>query len=255
VAAAKDLAIEASVFMPREQAERVAREARDQALCTIASSCRPDERAELTRTLRAAGSLTPALLLRSLLGGGWALFADALAELSAVPLPRVAAFILEPQWEGFAALASRAGLKSGVLPAFRAALAAIKVHAGEIGDGLKLPLVQKVIDECEKRDDPALTRVRALLWRFAAEATRTEATSFAREAAASASGGRMPRILEFSPVNDDSGQAPKLIADFAKPQTSVPPLGLSPPPANSGEYRGPPVELPPELIARLDDAA
>ena len=30
---------------------------------------RPDERAELTRALRAAGALTPALLLRSLLGG------------------------------------------------------------------------------------------------------------------------------------------------------------------------------------------
>ncbi len=255
VAAAKDLAVEASEWMPREQAERIAREARDQALCTIASSCRPDERAELTRTLRAAGSLTPALLLRSLLGGGWALFADALAELSALPLPRVAAFILEPQGEGFAALARRAGLKSGVLPAFRAALAAIKVHAGEIGDGLKLSLVQKVIDECEKRDDPALAKVRALLWRFAAEAARTEAASFAREAAASASGGRLPQILDFSPVNDDAGQAPKLIADFAKPPTSGPPLELSAPSANPGEAQGPRVELPPKLIARLDDAA
>src|SRR3984957_9014370 len=165
VAAAKDLAIEAAAWMAHEQAERIARDARDQALCTIASSCSPDERAELTRALRAAGSLTPALLLRSLLGGEWALFADALAELSALPLPRVAAFILEPQGEGFAALALRAGLKSGVLPAFRAALAAIKVHAGEIGDGLKLSLVQGVIDECEKRDDPALAKVRTLLWR------------------------------------------------------------------------------------------
>ena len=255
VAAAKDLAVEASVWMPREQAERIAREARDQALCAIASSCRPDERAELTRTLRAAGSLTPALLLRSLLGGGWALFADALAELSAVPLPRVAAFILEPQGEGFAALASRAGLKSGVLAAFRAALAAIKVHAGEIGDGLKLSLVQKVIDACEKRNDPALAKVRALLWRFAAEAARAEATSFAREATASASGGRLPHILEFAPVNDDSGQAPKLIAPFAKAQRSGPPLELSAPPANRGEDRAPRVELSPQLIARLDDAA
>ena len=146
MAAAKDLAIEASAWMAHEQAERIARDARDQALCTIASSCRPDERAELTHALRAAGSLTPALLLRSLLGGEWALFADALAELSSLPLPRVAAFILEPQGEGFAALALRAGLKSGVLAAFRAALAAIKVHAGEIGGGLKLSLVQKVID-------------------------------------------------------------------------------------------------------------
>ena len=62
VAAAKDLAVEASEWMAPERAQRIAREARDQALCTIASSCRPDERAELTRTLRATGSLTPALL-------------------------------------------------------------------------------------------------------------------------------------------------------------------------------------------------
>jgi uncharacterized protein (DUF2336 family) len=254
VEAAKDLAVEASVWMPREQAERIAREARDQALCAIASSCRPDERAELTRALRAGGSLTPALLLRSLLGGGWALFADALAELSALPLPRVAAFILEPQGEGFAALARRAGLKSGVLPAFRAALAAIKVHAGEIGDGLKLSLVQEVIDECEKRDDPALAKVRTLLWRFAAEAARTEAASFAREAAASASGGRLPQILDFAPVNDDASQAPKLIADFSKFPTSGPVPELSPPSANPGEDRAPRVELPPKLIARLDAA-
>ena len=71
----------------------------------------------LTRALRAAGALTPALLLRSLLGGERELFAEALAELSGLPPPRVAAFILDPQGEGFAALAHKAGLKSGVLPA------------------------------------------------------------------------------------------------------------------------------------------
>src|SRR6202020_1344905 len=145
------------------------------------------------RALRAAGALTPALLLRSLLGGERTLFAQALAELSGLPLPRVAAFILEPQGEGFAALARRAGLKAGVTLAFRAALAAIKTHIGAPGDALKLPLVQKVIDACEQRDDPALTKVRALLWRFAAEAAKAEAASFAREAAASASSGRRPR--------------------------------------------------------------
>ena len=131
VAAAKDLAVEASQWMSPLRAERVAREARDQAICTIASSCRPDERAELTRALRAAGALTPALLLRSLLGGERTLFSQTLAELSGLPLPRVAAFILEPQGEGFAALARRAGLKAGVLLAFRAALAAIKAQAAE----------------------------------------------------------------------------------------------------------------------------
>ena len=109
VKAAKDLAVEASQWMSPSRAERVAREARDQAICTIASSCRPDERVELTRALRAAGALTPALLLRSLLGGERTLFTQALAELSGLPEPRIAAFILEPLGEGFAALARQIG--------------------------------------------------------------------------------------------------------------------------------------------------
>jgi len=255
VEAAKDLAVEASVWMPREQAERIARDAREQALCSIASSCHPNERAELTRALRTAGALTPALLLRSLLGGERTLFAHALAELSGLPLPRVAAFILEPRGEGFAALGCRAGVRSGVLSAFRAALAALKTHAGERSDGLKLSLVKTVIDECEQLDDPALAKVRALLWRFAAEASKAEAARFARESAASASTGRLPPVLEFSPVNDDSGHAPKLTADFGWTQTSAAMLELAAASANSGEDKAPRIELPPELVARLDDAA
>jgi uncharacterized protein (DUF2336 family) len=255
VAAAKDLGVEASQWMAPLRAERVAREARDQAICTIASSCRPDERVELTRALRAAGALTPALLLRSLLGGERTLLSHTLAELSGLPLPRVVAFILEPQGEGFAALARRAGLKAGVLLAFRAALAAIKAQAAQGGDSLKLPLVQKVIDACEQLDDPALAKVRALLWRFAAEAAKAEAAHFAREAAASASTGRLPPVLEFSPVNDDSGHAPKLTAHFGWPPTGSAMLELAAPSANSGEDKAPRVELPRELVARLDDAA
>jgi uncharacterized protein (DUF2336 family) len=257
VALAKDLSAEASRWMPRERAERIAREARDQTICLIASSCRPHERAELTRALRAAGALTPALLLRSLLGGERDLFAEALADLSGLPPLRVAAFLLEPRGEGFAALAHRAGLKSGILPAFRAALAAIKTHVGEVGEGLKLKLVQKVIDECERRDDPALAKVLALLWRFAAEAARAEAAGFARDAAASASGGKLPQILDFSPVNDDAaGQAAMLIAEFDWPSTGPGPLELSAPPAELSEDRAPPrVELSPGLVAPFDDAA
>ena len=255
VAAAKDLAIEASQWMSPLRAERVAREARDQAICTIASSCRPDERTELTRALRAAGALTPALLLRSLLGGERTLLLHTLAELSGLPLSRVAAFMLEPQGEGFAALARRAGLKAGVLLAFRAALAAIKAQAVESGDSLKLPLVQKVIDACELIDDPALAKVRALMWRFAAEAAKAEAAHFAREAAASALGGRLPPLLEFSPVNDDPGHAPKLIADFSKTPVGARPLERDLASTNLSDDYAPRLELPPELVARLDDAA
>jgi hypothetical protein len=176
--------------------------------------------------------------------------------LSGLPPQRVAAFICEPRGEGFTALAHKAGLKSGLLSACRAALAAIKTHAREAGDGLKLKLVQNVIDECERRADPALTKVLALLWRFAAEAAKAEAADFTREAVASASGGRLPQILDFSPVNDDAGDAPLLIADFDSPVNSPAPLlEFGPPLADSSEDKAPRVELPPELIAPIDDAA
>ncbi len=257
VAAAKDLAVEASRWMPLKRAERIAREARDQAICSIFSSCESGERTEITRALRVSGALTPALLLRSLLGGERGLFAEALAELTGLPPPRVGAFLLEPDGEGFAALAHKAGLKNGILPAFRAALDALRTHAGEARDDLNLKLVQKVIDQCEGRDDPALAKVLALLWRFAAEAARAEAASFAQAAAATASPGRLPQILDFSPVNDDSGgEAPKLIADFDwLPEGTAPPLEISAPPAVAGECQAPLVELPPDLVAPFDDAA
>jgi uncharacterized protein (DUF2336 family) len=240
---ANDLCIAASRWLPRERAERIAREARDQAISSIASSCPAAERAELVRSLRACGALTPALLLRSLLGGERDLIAEALAELSGTPLRRVAGFILNPRGEGFAALARKAGLKSGVLPAFRAALAAIPGNAGEAGDGLNLALVQAVIDECERRDDPALGKVLALLWRFAAEAARAEGASFARDAIASPS-LRLPSGLDFSPANDDA--APMLIATRRE---------LAAAPADSDDEPAPRIELPIELIAALDDAA
>ena len=250
VLAAKDLALEMSQWMALARAERVAREARDQALAAIASSCRPEERTPLVRALRVSGALTPSLLLRSLLGGERGLFAGALAELSGLPPSRVAGFLLEPRGQGFAALARRAGLKASLLPPFRAALTAIKAQGPTPGEGLKLALVQTVIDACERVHDPALTKVRALLWRFAAEAAKAEAANFVREAAASASGGRLPPLLDFSPVNDDSDRAPTLLVDFSRA-----PLELDAPLASASEDRAPRVELPFELVARLDAAA
>ena len=166
----------------------------------------PAERAELARALRSSGALTPALLLRSLLGGDRDLFAEALADLSGLPLGRVAAFLVAPHGEGFAALARRAGLKSGILPAFRAALAPIENSCRPGRRRAEARAGAEVIDECERLDNPALTKVLALLWRFAAEAAKAEAAGFAREAARLRFGrGRLPQILDFSPVNDDLG--------------------------------------------------
>jgi uncharacterized protein (DUF2336 family) len=251
VATANELSVAGSRWMPRERAERVAREARDQAICSIASSCPHDERSALVRSLRACGALTPALLLRSLLGGERELFEGALAELSGLPISRVAAFALAPRGEGFAALAHKAGLNSHLLPAFAKALLALKTYRGEAGDGLELPLVEKVIEECERRDDPAQAKVLALLWRFAAEAVKAEAAGFARDAAASAPLGRLPRNLDFSPANDDFDAEPMSSEAFDRPRLGPAQLELG----DAADDAAPRVELPLALIAALDDAA
>jgi uncharacterized protein (DUF2336 family) len=234
VATARDLSVASAQWLPRERAERIAREARDQAICSIASSAHGDERTELVRSLRECGALTPALLLRSLLRGERDLFHAALAELSGLPSRRVAAFSLDPRGTGFAALARRAGLKSHMALAFAAALAAISSDVGEDSGELKLTLVQRVIAECEQRDDPALGKVLALLWRFAAEAARAEAAGFAREAIA----GQLPLSLDFSPANDDAGGPLMLTTEVASPRPCPALLEFGGAPADPSEDRG-----------------
>jgi hypothetical protein len=111
--------------------------------------------------------------------------------------------------------------------------------------------VQRVIDECETRDDPALGKVLALLWRFAGEAARAEAAGFAGEAIAR----QLPYSLDFSPANDDAGGTLMLTADVDSPRLSAPHLKFSATPPDSSEDLAPRVELPIDLIAALEDAA
>ena len=134
-----------------------------------------------------------------------------------------------------------------------AALAAIKTHGGADGEGLKLKLVQTVIDECERRDDPALGKVLVLLWRFAAEAARAEAAGFAREAIAAASARPLPQNLDFSPAND-AGGALTFTGDFDPSRLGPAQLEFSAT-TGEGENRAPRIELPIDLIAALDVAA
>ncbi len=240
MATAKALSDSATAWLGRGRADRIAREAREQTIVAIAASCPGEERAELARSLRERGALTLALLLRSLLCGESALFAAALAELAPMPHSRVAAFIRNPSGEGFAALALKAGLPRHSLTVFRAALGALATYRGARGEGLKSPLVEKVIAACEARKDPALAKILALLWRFAAEAARAEARSFVRHAAVDARAPRLPKNLDFSPAANDQRGQPSLL--------SV--VQVSP-----GAGPAPRVELPIDLIATFSEAA
>jgi uncharacterized protein (DUF2336 family) len=188
-------------WLDRNRADKIAREARDAALASIAADCEPRERAELVRTLRERGALTMALILRSLLEGERELASAALAELSGQTHARASAFARDPYGQGFAALALKSGLPRHALPAFRAALSAIEAHGAGARGGLKPRLVEAAIAACEAERDPALAPILSLLWRFAAEAARATARAAAGQP-------RLPPGLDLAPANDDGGRAP-----------------------------------------------
>ena len=77
----------------------------------------------------------------------------------------------------------------------------------------------------------------------------------ARDAIASAPLGRLPRNLDFSPANDDASAKPTPSPDFDTLRLGPAQLELSAVVADPIDDRAPRIELPPALIAALDDAA
>jgi uncharacterized protein (DUF2336 family) len=165
------------------RAERIARDAREQATVAIAASCPPRELAELVARLRGSGALTVALLMRALLGGDLGLFRQTLVEMSGLPERRVAGFLRDGRGQGFAAIYAKAGLPPHFLPAFRAALGVLAdgTHAG--AGHMSHAITMRLIQSCEKLGDARLAPVLTMLWRFAGESAREEAREFAADAA------------------------------------------------------------------------
>ena len=164
-----------------ERARRVAIEARERATMTIGATL-PDRGSAagnlgFVAYLHDTGHLTPALLMRALLGGNLALFEAALAELSGKSLARIAGLTRSPDGLGFAALYKGTGLPPSLLPAVRAALRALQAVEAEPGDGrLRRWMIGRVLQDSARldagRDLGALT---VLLRRLEAEAAREEA--------------------------------------------------------------------------------
>ena len=165
-------------WMSRARSERVAQESRDRATMIIAAGCSDysEETGALAAYLRNVGQLTPGLALRALLCGQSGLFEATLAELTGLSPRRVAGLASEPRASGFAALYAKAGLPAPLLPAFRAALAALAdqpdVDEDEEEGALRLPVIQSTLACCLEIADPALDRLVALLRRFEADAGR-----------------------------------------------------------------------------------
>ncbi len=166
-------------WMSGERANRVAREAREQAHVIIAAT-ETFGTERLVAHLRASGQLTASLLLRALLGGNAGLFETALAELAELPLARVRGLTHDWRGAGFVALCRKAGLAEALLPAFRAAVEALALVETdeESGASLSRLRVERVLAACKAENGGELDRLLAVLRRFEAEAAREAARDF-----------------------------------------------------------------------------
>lgn len=171
-------------WLDAEHAERIVRDACEKATVTIAAETPESEIRPLVRHLCAGGQLTAGLILRALLSGNIALFEEALAELTDMPVARVSGLIFDRGSVGFRALFDRARLPPSTYPAFKEAIEALRegiLHEPGGGTRLKRRMIERVLSRCEEADLGDLAPLLTLLRRFATEAAREEARLFCDE--------------------------------------------------------------------------
>ncbi len=158
----------------------------------------------LVHHLRQQEQLTPALILRGLLSGNRSLFEATLCELSGQGPERVKGFVAAWSGAGFAALYARANLPPGLLPVFRAALAAQDdyglIYVAEQRPQLSKLLIEGTLRALEAMAGPPLGRVIALLHRLRAEVARTEARAMSTELIASSMATTLAPPVENPPA-------------------------------------------------------
>ena len=175
-------------WLGAEQANRVTREACEKATVALAAAAPEPEVRPLVQHLRQSGQLSSGLVLRALLSGNLALFEEALAELSGLPLRRVAGLLHDGSGAGLRAVFERAGFPQPAYLAVRAAVGAMHEtgYPGEPGGAarLKRRMIERVLTQCEEERSIETEPLLVLLRRFALEAAREEARLFCDELAA-----------------------------------------------------------------------
>lgn len=177
--------VAARAWLDEGCARRIAKEACEKATVTLAAVSPSDEIPPLIRHLRESGQLTAGLVLRALLSGNVAVFEQALADLSGLPIRRVSALLHDRRGTGFRALYDKAGLPASTYSAFREAVEAMR-EGGFIGETggvtrLKRRMVERVLTRCADENIGDVEPLLLLLRRFAAEAAREEARAFCNE--------------------------------------------------------------------------
>ena len=185
--AAKALAMRltGAAGLPPEEAERLTRDAREKANVQIAAECACEANGlpAFVAHLRGTGQLTAGLLLRGLLCGNKRLLEAALADLTGVPIARVAILAAKKSKSSkFAALYRRARMPERLLPAFTAGLEAVSTARlrGPVSARLQGAIVASVLGACVSINRGELDQLIASLRRLEAEAVRDEARNFRR---------------------------------------------------------------------------
>src|SRR5262249_24993748 len=137
-------------WLEEDRARRIARDACEKATVAIAADKPKAELRPLIRHLCASGQLTAGLVLRALLSGNTALFEEALAELSGMPLTRVSALIHDRIGSGLRPLLDKAQLPPSMHPAFKEAIKAMRDGCADGADDARLQrrMVERVLAAC-----------------------------------------------------------------------------------------------------------
>lgn len=164
-------------WLTEERSARLARESTERVAVALAAGGEASDAPAIVDCLRENGRLTPGVILRSLLSGEPALAEAAFAALSDLPLERVRALLWDRRGAGLKALYRKAVMPDALLPAFAAAVEALKqAGPGERrGGGIDRDLLAEVLIACEGLEGPQANALMALLRRLDAEAARDEA--------------------------------------------------------------------------------
>ena len=167
-------------WLEEDRARRIAREACEKATVAIAADSPKAELLLLVRHLRASGQLTAGLVLRAVLSGNIALFEEALAELSGMPLRRVSGLVHDRIGSSLQALLEKAQLPASMHPAFKEAIKAMRDGLLDDTDDTRLQrrMIERVLAACESADMSDVAPLITLLRRFATEAAREQARAF-----------------------------------------------------------------------------
>jgi uncharacterized protein (DUF2336 family) len=168
-------------WLTEERSARLARESTERVAVALAAGGEASDAPAIVDCLRENGRLTPGVILRSLLSGEPALAESAFAALSDLPLKRVRALLWDRRGAGVKALYRKAAMPKALLPAFVAAVEALKeAGPGQCGaGGIDRELLRQVLIACEALEGPQANALMALLRRLDAEAARDEARALA----------------------------------------------------------------------------